>query len=347
MSSNISRRKSKFSEKEFKAIFKDLNDDFKKLRKIKSYMIANKRPDFCKPINDVDEGAKNIKELFKKIKDQYKIDMKEESKREKNTATGFSAPSYVDFGLCDLMNKYIDDPNLKIVKKTTADKELGVLNRVLAGQFISWYVRKNSLTSPIPKASKTLFKLDEKLMKIFKPHIHYLKDQIKEKVKARGGVSSSKCAKIEKIDGDYWINYSALQIIITPLFQSKYVIPYREKYTDQINTLKQLFAKPKKEPKRKKKTDEQVDNDEEPKKKQDDNVKDEKPKKRKEESDEDEDEKPKKKKSNNKEQVIPNEKVNSDKNTKVEKVIPEKPKKRKEESDSDEDESDEDESDED
>lgn len=321
MSSNKSKRKPKFSEKDFKVYLKDLNDDFKKLKKIKSYLIANKRPSFCEPIDDIDEGAKNIKELFKNIKGQFKIDMKEDGKRKKNVATGFSAPSYVDFALCELLNKYIDDPNLKIIKKITPDKELGVLNRILAGQFISWYVRKNKLTSSTPKAPKTLFRLDDKLMKVFKPHIQYLKDQIKEKVKERGGISSSKCAKIEKTDGEYWINYSALQIIITPLFQSKYVIPYREKYTEQIATLKELFAKPKKEPKVKK--SDVKDEDDEPPKKQS--------KERVNTEEKDDDTKKKQHKS-------------EDKPSKVEKKkdIQEKPNKIKEESDSDESDSNED-----
>lgn len=252
MSSIKSTRKPKFTKKDFKESIKENNAKFKDLRKIKNYIIYDKMPDFCKPNENIDEGEKRIKELYKQINEQYKLDMVDEVNKDKNVATGFSAPTYVDYSLCELMNRYIDDDKLKIKKKETNDAVYGILNRVLAGQFIAWYVRRKGLTSRDRKVSKTYFRLNSHLMKIFGKHIKYLKKQIKEKKKNRAGITSSRCAAITEIDGKYWINYSALQILITPLFQSKYTIPYREKYNNQLNAIKEIFAKPKKEPKKKK-----------------------------------------------------------------------------------------------
>lgn len=255
MSSHSTRDKAEFTPSDFKNSVSEILDEFRKLRKIKSFIIPEKRPSFCPEINDKSE--KLILETLKEVKTQFKKDYelletkKEEAKTKKrgtkdvnkHRKTGFSSPTYVEKSICELINDNVDDPKLRIQIKKTEEGELGVANRDLVNSFISWYVRKNKLNMKQPKV---LFKLDKNLMKVFKPHIEHLSDQIKKKKDERG-YTSEKCAKLELIDGEYWINYAALQIIITPLFKSSYHIPYVEPFYAQIDALRAIFAKEKKE----------------------------------------------------------------------------------------------------
>lgn len=266
MSSHIKKNKNEFTKTDFKKSVNELLEDFRENKKIKSFIIPGKRPSFCPEVNDKSEKTilETIKSLGPQFDEDYKIveeyrEQKRNKKRKniepedkKHRKTGFSSPTYVERSLCDLINENVDDAKLRIQIKKTSEGELGVANRDLVNSFISWYVRKNKLNMEHPRI---LFKLDKSLMKIFESRIPYLKEKIDEKNGERGYVSD-KCAKLEVINGEHWINYASLQIIITPLFHSKYHIPNSENYYVQIDALRELFKKDKtKLPKQEKKSD--------------------------------------------------------------------------------------------
>lgn len=184
-----------------------------------------------------------IIESIKALKDPYKELNTREKRKPSPNNHGLKTPTYMSGDMCRFVNEHAGLPKeLLIDIDSKIDK--GVFGRISLTKFWVHYIKKNNLKDLDDKA---LIIPDSAMNKLFTSKLadgttfyQNLEKRINElKAEQKQKGSNSNAARFNKdstgrITG---LNFAALQIVVSPVFELGYTIPNQEKYLDKLNKI--------------------------------------------------------------------------------------------------------------